>query len=282
MAFVREDAAMSWAAKSRKVLRAAVTAVLLGAGVSHAGPAPVELPAADRPAPDGAAVTVGVGAAVVPDYEGSDDYGIVPGLYLRAGRRGGRYLELQGLVLRANVLAEGPWELGPTLRWRMGRGDVASDRVDRMEDVDASLEAGGFASLTLGRWTLKAQAAQDVAGGHGGAVVDASCGYSRRLGPLFASLSVGAAWASEDYMEAYFGVDAGDAARSGLEEFDAGAGVKDVGALLLLRYSITRTWGAMVLGKYARLVGDAADSPLVRDEGSENQGMGALLVTYRF
>ena len=83
-------------------------------------------------------------------------------------------------------------------------------------------------------------------------------------------------------MAAYFGVDATNAARSGLREFDADGGLKDAGVLLLARYSFDRTWGLMVLGKFTRLVGDAADSPLVEDEGSENQGMAAALLTYRF
>lgn len=279
---VRNEGRPPHSSISIRFLAGALFACLMLGGAARAAQAPAELPAGGPPGTDGPSVTLGAGGAMVPDYEGSEDYRFVPGLYLRAGRRGGRYVELQGLALRANLLTRGPWELGPVLRWRMGRDDVENDRVDRLEDVDASLEAGGFASVALGNWSLKAQAARDVIDGHGGWLAEAGAGYSRRLGPLFLSLSASAGWASGDYMAAYFGVDARNAARSGLKEFDADGGLKDVGVLLLARYSFDRTWGLMVLGKFSRLVGDAADSPLVEDEGSENQGMAAALLTYRF
>jgi outer membrane scaffolding protein for murein synthesis (MipA/OmpV family) len=38
----------------------------------------------------------------------------------------------------------------------------------------------------------------------------------------------------------------------------------------------------MGLATYKRLVGDAADSPVVEDEGSENQLTGGVLVFYKF
>jgi outer membrane protein len=38
----------------------------------------------------------------------------------------------------------------------------------------------------------------------------------------------------------------------------------------------------MGLASYKRLLGDAEDSPVVNDEGDENQLMGGVLVTYTF
>ena len=47
-------------------------------------------------------------------------------------------------------------------------------------------------------------------------------------------------------------------------------------------YSLSREWNLVFAVTYTRLLGDAADSPVVDDEGSENQFMGGILVTYTF
>lgn len=47
-------------------------------------------------------------------------------------------------------------------------------------------------------------------------------------------------------------------------------------------YQPWQNWGFMGLATYKRLVGDAADSPVVEDEGSENQFSGGVLVFYKF
>ena len=43
-------------------------------------------------------------------------------------------------------------------------------------------------------------------------------------------------------MKAYFGVDSADASRSGLDEYNADAGVKDVGLNAVVSYLITPRW----------------------------------------
>jgi outer membrane protein len=82
-------------------------------------------------------------------------------------------------------------------------------------------------------------------------------------------------------MEAYFGVDGRDSARSGLKEYSADSGIKDVGANLTLSYALTQHWGLLGVAAYRRLVGDASDSPITKN-GDENQLYGGLLVNYRF
>jgi outer membrane scaffolding protein for murein synthesis (MipA/OmpV family) len=83
-------------------------------------------------------------------------------------------------------------------------------------------------------------------------------------------------------MSDYFGIDADDAARSGLNQFDADAGFKDVGADLVLGFGQGPGWQASLVGRYRYLLDDAADSPIVDDEGDENQLFAGVLVGYRF
>ncbi len=85
-------------------------------------------------------------------------------------------------------------------------------------------------------------------------------------------------------MDNSFGISAAQSASSarGLAQHDASSGLKDAGLSIDLGYSITENNSAFGGVQYSRLLGDAADSPLVADEGSENQ-LGAFLgLSYRW
>jgi outer membrane protein len=107
---------------------------------------------------------------------------------------------------------------------------------------------------------------QDIDSGHEGALVELSGGTTLPFENPIVFVSLGTTWASDDYMESFFGIDSGQSAASGLKEYNADAGIKDVNIGLAAGYSITPRW--RVGGKlgYKRLVGDAADSPIVDDE----------------
>ena len=80
----------------------------------------------------------------------------------------------------------------------------------------------------------------------------------------------------------YFGIDGADAARSGLDTFDADAGFKDVGLTLASRYCGREGWGLTGIAAYKRLLDHAEDSPVVDDEGDANQLFAGPLITYGF
>lgn len=88
-------------------------------------------------------------------------------------------------------------------------------------------------------------------------------------------------WANDAYMDSFFGIDNAQSAASGLEPFEAEAGFKDVGLALRLNYGLTEHWAILTSGEYKRLLGDAADSPIVTDEGSADQ-RSFLAASYRF
>jgi outer membrane protein len=83
-------------------------------------------------------------------------------------------------------------------------------------------------------------------------------------------------------MQTYFGVSRQDAARSGLDRYNADSGIKDVGIDLGLNWMITQSWSAKGIASYTQLVGDADDDSPVVDEGDEGQLFGAVLVVYTF
>ena len=99
---------------------------------------------------------------------------------------------------------------------------------------------------------------------------------------LLFEASAAGTYASGDYMENFFGVTPGDAKRSGLHVYDANSGFKDVAFSASLTYALTEHWSLTGLGSFERLLGDAADSPIVDHRGAKDQGVGALLLGYRF
>lgn len=228
-------------------------------------------------------VTTGLGAAVTPDYEGSEDYQIVPAIYARANWDSGRYLQFIGTELLFNALPSKTWRFGPTLHYRFERDDVDNDRVDRMEEVDGAFEAGAFAGVKIEKWHAFLNFLHDISSSHDGFVLNLVAGYNITVTPEFRmSIDAIATYASDDYMDTYFGVNSADAARSGLSQYEAEADLKDVGASVFGVYKPWRDWSLMGFLVFQRLLGDAADSPLVDKEGNANQFVGGFTVNYHF
>lgn len=224
---------------------------------------------------------IGLGAGMVPDYEGSNDYQVVPSLYARIHWKSGYSVELEGLTLRANLLTSKMWNFGPVFRYRMGREDVEDNAVDRMRDIDDSLEAGAFVKVVVDNWNARLDAVRDIADGHDGYLISIHTGYIL-FRDSFWRISAGASatYADDNYMETYFSVDENNSARSGLNTYEAEAGLKDIGVTLSANYSVSRNWGVMGILGYKRLLGDAEDSPIVDKEGSPDQLIGSLAITY--
>lgn len=142
---------------------------------------------------------------------------------------------------------------------------------------------GGFFGFEYNNFNASIEAMADMTDGNDGAIVRLNGGYRFPINQSF-SIGLGAftTWADDDYMQAYFEIDAADSARSGLSTFDADAGFKDVGLNFRARYSAWQNWGFMGILSYKRLLNDAEDSPVVEDEGDENQLSGGEIVFYKF
>jgi MipA family protein len=270
---------------------AAATGILMSSGglalAQQASSAATEIGAAKSPR---TTYTVGAGVGMAPDYEGSNHYEIVPLWNLRVSNLydPNTFVQLLGPRLRSNFLPDPHWRLGLAGQFIKERDHHVHDsRVSNLESVDPSVMLGvigGYDFLADPRQALalEVEARQDVANGNG-ALVTARGVYGT---PLSESWRIDTAlegtWASDDYMSAYFGINSANAARSGLKQYNADAGFKDVAVGGTLTYIITESWSVSALATYTRLVGDAADSPVVKDQGDENQFFGGALVSFRF
>jgi len=87
---------------------------------------------------------------------------------------------------------------------------------------------------------------------------------------------------SKKHQQAYFGVSPAASLRSGLPAYDAEAGLTAIGLTSGYLRQLTPRWGISTYAKYDRLLGDAANSPVVRRLGSRNQVHGGIGLTYTF
>ena len=232
---------------------------------------------------------VGAGLGYAPDYEGSDDYmfgGAPFGKYQFPGRE--QYILLKAFELQANLINH-PWlRFGPSLNYRFGRDDVDDDVVDRMDDIDDTIEGGAFIGVEFidranprKRMSADVDFLHDLGGEHDGYTIAFSARFWYPVSKMFdVGLGAGFVYADDDYMSTYFSVDHSDSLRSGLPEFDADSGVKDVRINPVVVMHLSENWHLAGGFQYRRLLNDAEDSPVVDDRGSENQWISGIGVAY--
>ncbi|RXF70281.1 MipA/OmpV family protein [Hansschlegelia zhihuaiae] len=231
---------------------------------------------------------VAAGAGFAPEYEGSDKYKVVPFAFANLKWQGVE-LQLRGLQARIDALGDSAWDIGPVVKYRGKRDDDVDGPVRRLDEIDAAVEVGGFIGYKFGgdetgqgEIGLEASLLRDVADAHDGFVAIAQLSYAAlKWGPLYANVDAQTTYASKEFNRTYFGVTQSGSVASGLRAYRPGAGFKDVSAGLTVGYQINERWGVLGRASVTRYVGDAADSPIVKD-GSETAGLFGLAVSYRY
>ena len=239
--------------------------------------------------------TIGGGAAIVPDYEGSDDYRLIPGAAIR-GKVGGVSFQTRGLYLYVDLVSTGgkvDFDAGPIAGVRLNRtGKIKDDVVDLLPERKTAVEVGGFAGVSFKGLTnpydslgVRLDVVKDVASAHQSTVVTPNVEFSTPLSrTLFVGASVSADFVSNRFADYYFSVPPAEALLSGLPAFNADGGMKNWKVGLLANHSLSgdlrRGLSLFGTGSYSRLLGDFKHSPIVSDRGSASQWFGALGLAY--
>jgi outer membrane protein len=236
---------------------------------------------------------VGLGVNYSPDYEGGDDYEAVLAPFGRYNWGSGRYASLGGTSgtekaarVKVNLISKEQsniWEFGPVLQYRFKRDDVDNNKVDKLKEVDAAVEAGAYVALNSGPWSAGIGFAADVSSEYDGYLIYTKGRYAIQVNDRF-SMFLGAhlTWADDNYMNTYFGVTGSESVKSGLSKYKASSGFKDVGFGVTGQYRFNQQWGLLANLGYSLMINDAEDSPLVNDVGDENQYSAVVAVTYAF
>lgn len=236
---------------------------------------------------------MGLGIGQLPDHQGSDDYevGVAPfGRYYFSGER---YINLLGPQLSLNILDDEVWQFGPILLRRFGRGkDVEDSTVSMMRGIDNTVEAGAFvaASFELNpndkreRIILSADILADTGDAHEGWIGTVGMKYWAPVSRMIVMhVGGGFSYASDDYVNTYYGVNDSDIALfpslSG-SAYVAEGGINDVRATIGAIVHLSPNWHLGLGARYQRLLDDAEDSPVVNERGDSNQWIYGLGLGY--
>lgn len=227
---------------------------------------------------------VGVGGEYKPDYEGSKKSMFSP-VPIFTIRRAGSADAFRGPRDSASIalIDFGDLRAGPAAKFVSARKSYNYHELNGLGDVKAAVELGGFVEYYPVDWFRVRTEVRQGVGGHHGTVADFSADF---IVPVIARLTISAGprftWESTQATSPYFGIDAVQAAATGLSIFDAKGGAHSAGVGGQVKYRINPQWEVHTYVEYERLLGDAAKSPLVVARGSVNQTTVGLGASYAF
>ena len=243
-------------------------------------------------------VTVGVGGAITPDYEGSDDYRVIPAAAIR-GQVSGISFSTRGTYLYVDVVPDSggkvAFNAGPIAGIRLTTyRHIHDDVVELLPKRKRAFEVGGFAGVSLHGLTnpydtlgFRVDVTHDIGSAHKSTIFSPNVEFSTPLSrTTYASLSAGMEFVSNKFADYYYTITPADRLATGnvLPVFDADGGMKNWKLGLLLNQSVSgdllHGFSVFGLGQYSRLVGDFKRSPIVSQRGSASQWLGALGVAY--
>lgn len=242
-------------------------------------------------------VTIGFAPVLAPAWQGSTDYALSIFPDIRVNYKDEIFFSVPD-GLGWNAINRNDWKIGPLAKLRFGRNEDnggspflvtgGSDALRGMGDVDLALEFGGFVQKGFVNNRLRARAeVLQGTGGHDGVIANTNLSWNgaKRDRSLLYSAGVRATWASSDFTNAYFGVNALQSRNTGLAPFRTGSGLVSAGVNGSLTKPLGRFGrsGALTLfTSYDRLGDVVADSTLIRERGQRDQFSLGLAYGYRF
>jgi outer membrane protein len=234
--------------------------------------------------PSGWIVTLKANLKAGPSYPGADDFSVL-GFPSASVRRVGTVERFSapddGLSL--SFVDDSALRIGAVGRFQGGRYLQDDRRLFGLRKIEWAVEPGLF----LEYWPLeflraRAEIRHGI-NGHEGFVADLGLDVVQRFGRVTLSAGPRLALGDSEFTRTYFGVTPVEAALNGqVTPYRPSGGITSVGAMAAVTYGWSQQWSSTGFVTYKRLVGDAADSPIVKRFGSENQvGLG-LSLSYSF
>ena len=206
----------------------------------------------------------GIGASYGPGYMGADENKTDPWFILRNVTLGQGGDEKQG------------FSLIPSLNY-IGKRDAGDfDDLDGMKDISRAYEVGLKLSYVSGPFTSYTHVRQGF-GGHHGIVGEIGTRYRRDVNERF-TFWAGAELKGGDskFTDTYFGVSDAESVSSGYRAYNPGGGFYEANVNVEARYMLNENWAVLGRATYGRLLGDAADSPLVQDKNQPEISVGIV------
>ena len=221
-------------------------------------------------------------ALLSPDYEGSDDVQVQGFPFLDVSWRNRFFVNFQQ-GLGVNIIRNKNLTFGTSIGYYGSREEDDNEALTGLGDVGKGIDGRLFVFVPVGPISLTSMYRRDLSGNHDGSVFSVGTLYFKSISPkLRVNLQGRLNFASENFMNTYFDINISQASRSSMNAYDADAGIKDISAFNILIYSLTRHWNVVSFLGFSRLLGDAANSPIVKEKGTANQFRFGLGFSYRF
>ncbi|RUO17941.1 MipA/OmpV family protein, partial [Aliidiomarina iranensis] len=215
-------------------------------------------------------------------YEGSDEFGFEP---QPAGavqwRSGDDIFFFAGEALGWRGLRNDTWLLEAIIGFEEGReeGDSDDGRLDGLGDTDEGVEFALQARRAFAadwRYYLDGRV---VAGENGNlGIFGVGRRFGERLDGSGSELAVVAVFHDSDLANTDFGIDATQAAASGLAETNLSGGFRSIGVHYNYRNYINENWQIFGEVLYERYSSDISDSPIARNNYEAEVGIGFIYV----
>jgi MipA family protein len=226
-------------------------------------------------------ISIGLGALLKPKYEGSDENEVMPVPFIDL-----RYKDLVSISpfggLRLNAIKQGNITAGVGLRPNFGRKEDNADILNGLGNVDPTAEGLLFISYKYNSFSTTLTCAHDlINSGHEGLNARLSVSHFSRLPEYKMTIrpSISTTFANTKYMSSFFGINSTQSINSGLNVFQANSSFKDISANIMTSYKINEKWSLNGFFTFKKLIGDAADSPIVQKEDLFSL---AIYAAYRF
>jgi len=236
----------------------------------------------EEQAASGHRVRIGLGAKIEPDYIGADGTHIAPMFKVNVARGTNQFkFSAPDDGPSIAVVSSNGFSFGPTLNLESKRKE--SDVGAPVGRVKATIEAGAFAQYEADdSWRIRGDLRKGL-NGHDGLVGSVGADKIWRDGDKYVfSIGPRVLWGDSKYERAYFEVTPAAALATGLPVYRPSSGVHAVALASGLNYRFNDRFGTFGFGRYERLVGDAAKSPIVREFGSRNQFSAGIGLNYTF
>ncbi|MDF1761945.1 MAG: MipA/OmpV family protein [Oleibacter sp.] len=239
-------------------------------------------------------IILGAGSISAPTYLGDDanQISVFPNISVnyrerfKASIRGIEYV----------VISNSHWQIGPIIKYDFGRNEDSSSPftlsnddssdLEGLGDIGGTLELGAIADYKGGPFVAKLELRKGILGGHSGYLGEASVGLRARTSVFnrltFISVGPAISFADSSYNSEFFDVSTAQSSKSGISQYDAGAGLNSVGLRFIGIMPLSRKTSLFGFLNYDHLTGDVGDSTIVSERGSKDQIRAGLFFNYSF
>ncbi len=227
-------------------------------------------------------ITLGPGIQIAPPYEGASHTTILPFPSFSFGREGQAWQFTAPDDSPSIGLISGIFRAGIAVAFRGARDDDGS--LVGLKPIDAVVEPGLFVDVWPVEWLRTRVEVRKGVTGHKGWATDISADLVQPIGAFTFAVGPRFGLGDSGYMKKYFSISAAEALANPTisESFSASAGPRFIGGAVSIIHRPGGRWTQSLGVAYHRLIGDAADSPFVKQLGTADQWILVTKVGYSF